>query len=172
MSVFYFPPVNSSYGIIDPIKEVIFTGPDIGNPSNRDFKITYGIAMSGKVYSTIKTPATEILLMHFMDIKPEQIAALKDFIHFTMECEIGYLDRRGNNWVGQFLNNPFSYSMSGLRFQDNRVEINGESNLDIGKYKEISDISLEFEGRNLGEAGLLTEKYDHLIFEDGTGFGG
>ena len=90
-----------------PTITVIIPDPNLGDSRQHENKAAFGLAMSGKVYSYIKTPTTQKLLLNFTKLSYTQFSDLKNLVYASANEVVGYLDRDSNQWTGNFLNDPF-----------------------------------------------------------------
>ena len=116
--------VTFTYPYVIPTLTVQVPAPIVGDSDQHENQAKFGIAMSGKVYSYIKTPTTRRLLLSFTKLSYTMFADLKNLIYNCGSGDIGYLDHDSNQWKGNFLNDPFE-GKDTKNFQTLTVEFKG-----------------------------------------------
>ena len=96
-----------TYPYTTPTLTVIVPKPNKGDSDQHENQAIFGISMSGRVYSYIKTPTTRRLLLSFSKLSYTMFTNLKHLIYESGSADIGYLDHNGDQWKGNFLNDPF-----------------------------------------------------------------
>ena len=99
--------VTFTYPYVSPTLTVQVPNPNLGDSDQHENQVKFGIAMSGKVYSYIKTPTSRQLLLSFSKLSYTMFTNLKTLIYLSVNGEVGYLDHNNVQWKGNFLNDPF-----------------------------------------------------------------
>ena len=113
-----------TYPYTTPTLTVIIPNANHGDSDQHENQAKFGIAMSGKVYSYIKTPTTRRLLLSFSKLSYTMFTDLKNLIYKSASDDIGYLDHNGDQWKGNFLNDPFE-GQDTKNFETLTVEFQG-----------------------------------------------
>lgn len=99
--------VTFTYPYSIPTQTVNLPNPNIGDASQHENKVTFGISATGRVYSYIKIPTLRQLLLNFTKLSYTQINDLKNLLYSSASVEIGYLDHESQQWHGNCINDPF-----------------------------------------------------------------
>ena len=99
--------VTFTYPYTTPTLTVIVPNPSLGDSHQHENPTIFGISMSGRVYSYIKTPSSQRLLLSFPKLTYTMFTDLKQLIYQSSYGEVGYLDHNSDQWRGNFLNDPF-----------------------------------------------------------------
>lgn len=94
-------------------------------------------AMSGRMVSYRRTPATTKLSLVFRDLTRLKAVEIRDFMVATAGMDVNFMDHRGETWRGKILTSPLDIVTDGLG--------SGQS----GHRLESNTLSLEFEGAKL-----------------------
>jgi hypothetical protein len=113
-----------TYPYIIPTITVIVPDPIKGDSDQHENQAKFGISMSSRVYSYIKTPTTRRLLLSFSKLSDTMFTNLKRLIYESGSGDVGYLDHESNQWKGNFLNDPFE-GIDTKNYQTITVEFKG-----------------------------------------------
>ena len=113
-----------TYPYVTPTLTVVVPNVNHGDSDQHENQANFGISMSGRVYSYIKTPTTRRLLLSFTKLSYTMFTDLKNLIYKSASGEIGYLDHNSNQWRGNFLNDPFE-GVDSKNFETITVEFKG-----------------------------------------------
>lgn len=116
--------VTFTYPYITPTLTVQIPNPSLGDANQYENKAKFGISMSGRVYSYIKTPTSQKLLLTFGKLSYTMFTDLKNLFYQSASDLIGYLDHDSNQWKGQCLNDPFE-GVDTKNFQTITLEFRG-----------------------------------------------
>jgi len=99
--------VTLTYPYVTPTQTVILPNPNLGDASQHENKVKFGLAATGRVYSYIKTPTLRQLLLNFTRLSYTQMNDLKNLLYSAVNAEFGYLDHESQQWKGNCINDPF-----------------------------------------------------------------
>jgi len=120
--------VTLTYPYITPTVTIDLPNPILGDTDQLTQVATFGIAMTGRVYSYIMVGDSRKLLLDFTNLNFTEAAKLKDFIYRAVDGDAGYLDQNSVQWRGVFINDPFeekgvrrSYLATTLEFEGDQI---------------------------------------------------
>jgi hypothetical protein len=116
--------VTFTYPYVTPTLTVEVPNPIQGDSDQHENQTKFGLAMSGRVYSYIKTPTSRRLLLSFTKLSYTMFKNLKLLVYQSANGDIGYLDHDSNQWKGNFLNDPFD-GLNTKNFQTLTIEFKG-----------------------------------------------
>lgn len=99
--------VTFTYPYTTPTITINLPNPNLGDSTQYENQVIFGIAASGRVYSYIKTPTLNRLLLTFTKLNFTQMNDLKNLLYSSANDEFGYLDHESIQWKGNCLNDPF-----------------------------------------------------------------
>lgn len=96
--------------------------PELGDGQNLDIKTNFKKAMSGHIYSTIKTPGTTILNWTFVNLSRNKTIELEDFLIFAAGKNIDIVDHDSTHWKCKLLSplNEFVTTGRGTGYHERR----------------------------------------------------
>jgi len=115
-----------SVTIVYDTDTLILPNPNYGNSETHNLQTKFQMAMSGKMYSYIKTPVTKKLFMIFTALTSTNINEIKTFIKDNIYQTVILTDWDNVDWTGKILSNPLETIKPNRGFFSMILEFEGQ----------------------------------------------